>query len=261
MTHYYREPYPYVRQKVAVIGARNSAAKAALDCYRHGAQVTLIVRSPALSDKIKYWIKPDLENRIAEGSIRAFFSTTIDEIRESSIALRTPDGPVDIENDWVLAMTGYHPDYGFLEALDIDIADDAYRTPVVRPGHVRNAAVPACTSQEPSAAGTRPAAGSSRTAATTRGRSSSTSRTAGPNGCRSSGSTGRPKSKRRPSGDWRALRTRETNLFALASQPRPVNTRTSVRSVGSVPVVGRRRRQSAGARDRYARSGAARTTR
>ena len=133
VTHYYREPYPYVRQKVAVIGARNSAAKAALDCYRHGAAVTLIVRSPALSDKIKYWIKPDLENRIAEGSIRAFFSTTIDEIRESSIALRTPDGPVDIENDWVLAMTGYHPDYGFLEALEIDIADDAYRTPVVDP--------------------------------------------------------------------------------------------------------------------------------
>jgi thioredoxin reductase (NADPH) len=133
VTHYYREPYPYVRQKVAVIGARNSAAKAALDCYRHGASVTLIVRSPSLSDKIKYWIKPDLENRIAEGSIRAFFSTTIEEIRESSIALRTPDGPVEIENDWVLAMTGYHPDYGFLEALEIEIADDAYRTPVVDP--------------------------------------------------------------------------------------------------------------------------------
>ena len=122
VTHYYREPYPYVRQKVAVIGARNSAAKAALDCYRHGASVTLIVRSPSLSDKIKYWIKPDLENRIAEGSIRAFFSTTIEEIRESSIALRTPDGAVEIENDWVLAMTGYHPDYGFLEALEIEIA-------------------------------------------------------------------------------------------------------------------------------------------
>jgi thioredoxin reductase (NADPH) len=131
VTHYYREPYPYVRQRVAVIGARNSAAKAALDCHRHGASVTLIVRSAALSEKIKYWIKPDLENRIAEGSIRAFFGTTVQEIRESSIVLRTPGGRVVIDNDWVLAMTGYHPDYDFLEGLHIQIADDVYRTPVV----------------------------------------------------------------------------------------------------------------------------------
>jgi thioredoxin reductase (NADPH) len=130
VTHYYREPYPYVRQKVAIIGARNSAAKAALDCHRHGAAVSLIVRSPALSEKIKYWIKPDLENRIKEGSIRAYFETTVEEIRPSSISLRTPDGVIDIENDWVLAMTGYHPDYEFLEGLGIDIADDVYRTPV-----------------------------------------------------------------------------------------------------------------------------------
>jgi thioredoxin reductase (NADPH) len=133
VTHYYREPYPYVRQKVAVIGARNSAAKAALDCHRHGASVTLIVRSAVLSDKIKYWIKPDLENRIKEGSIRAYFGTTVEAIRESSVALRTPDGPVEIDNDWVLAMTGYHPDYTFLEGLAIDIADDVYRTPVFDP--------------------------------------------------------------------------------------------------------------------------------
>jgi thioredoxin reductase (NADPH) len=130
VTHYYREPYPYVRQKVAVIGARNSAAKAALDCYRHGAQVTLVVRSATLSDKIKYWIKPDLENRIAEGSIQALFNTSVREIRESSIVLATPDGVREIENDWVLAMTGYQPDYGFLESLGIGFADDAYRTPL-----------------------------------------------------------------------------------------------------------------------------------
>jgi len=131
VTHYYREPYPYVRQKVAVVGARNSAAKAALDCHRHGASVTLIVRSAALSDKIKYWIRPDLENRIAEGSIRACFGTTIETIRERSLTLRTPEGPLEIDNDWVLAMTGYHPDYGFLDALGIDIGDDPYRTPVL----------------------------------------------------------------------------------------------------------------------------------
>ena len=134
VTHYYREPYAYVRQKVAVIGARNSAAKAALDCYRHGAEVTLIVRGPVLSDKIKYWIKPDLENRIKEGSIRAFFNTTVAAIHEASIELQTSQGRTTIANEWVLAMTGYHPDYGFLEgALQIAIADDRARTPVFDP--------------------------------------------------------------------------------------------------------------------------------
>jgi thioredoxin reductase (NADPH) len=130
VTHYYREPFQYVRQRVAVIGARNSAAKAALDCYRHGADVTLVVRSPALSEKIKYWIKPDLENRIKEGSIRAFLGTSVEEIRESTIVLGTPDGVREIANDWVLAMTGYHPDFAFLERLGIAFADDQYRTPV-----------------------------------------------------------------------------------------------------------------------------------
>jgi thioredoxin reductase (NADPH) len=131
VTHYYREPYGYVRQQVAVIGAKNSAAKAALDCYRHGAQVTLVVRAPALSDKIKYWIKPDLENRIRDGSIRAYFDTAVDAISEGSLVLRTRGGLEEIPNDWVLAMTGYRPDYAFLEALEIGIADDANRTPLV----------------------------------------------------------------------------------------------------------------------------------
>jgi thioredoxin reductase (NADPH) len=130
VTHYYREPYPYVRQKVAVIGAKNSSAKAALDCYRHGAAVTLIVRGAALSDKIKYWIRPDLENRIKDGSIRAFYSTTVEEIRESSLVIRTPDGVQELPNDWVLALTGYHPDYEFLEQLGIRFANDPYRTPI-----------------------------------------------------------------------------------------------------------------------------------
>lgn len=130
VTHYYREPYAYVRQKVAVIGARNSAAKAALDCYRHGAEVTLIVRSAALSDKVKYWIKPDLENRIKEGSIRGHFNTTVEEVRPSSLVLRTAEGRLEIDNDWVLAMTGYRPDYRFLEGLKLTIRDDPSRTPV-----------------------------------------------------------------------------------------------------------------------------------
>ncbi len=129
VTHYYREPYPYVHQKVAIIGAKNSAAKAALDCYRHGAQVTLIVRSDVLSDKIKYWIKPDLENRIKEGSIKALFNTAVQEIRESSILVSTPDGTREIENDWVIATTGYHPDFELLETIGLEFKDDGYRTP------------------------------------------------------------------------------------------------------------------------------------
>jgi thioredoxin reductase (NADPH) len=129
VTHYYREPYAYARQAVAVIGAKNSAAKAALDCHRHGAEVTLIVRGAALSDKVKYWIRPDLENRIAEGSIHARFRTAVAGIRERTIVVDSPDGREEIPNDWVLALTGYHPDYSFLEGLGIRIEEDAFRTP------------------------------------------------------------------------------------------------------------------------------------
>ena len=130
VTHYYREPYPYVRQKVAIIGAKNSAAKAALDCYRHGAQVTMIVRSDVLSDKIKYWIKPDLENRIKDGSIKVLFNTAVQEIRESSIVVAAPEGIREIDNDWVIATTGYQPDFGFLEAIGLEFKNDGFRTPV-----------------------------------------------------------------------------------------------------------------------------------
>lgn len=130
VTHYYREPFPYIRQRVAVIGAKNSAAKAALDCYRHGAEVTLIVRSAGIGETVKYWIRPDLENRIKEGSIRAYFNTRVEEIRPASLVIQTPDGIREIENDWVLAMTGYQPDFPFLEALGLTFADDGFRTPV-----------------------------------------------------------------------------------------------------------------------------------
>ena len=133
VTHYYREPYQYVGQRVAVIGARNSAAKAALDCYRHGADVTLVVRGAALADTVKYWIRPDLENRIREGSIRAHFSTVIEEIRPSSLVLRDPVGTREIDNDWVLAMTGYRPDFQFLESIGITFAEDGFRTPEYDP--------------------------------------------------------------------------------------------------------------------------------
>ncbi len=130
VTHYYKEAYPYFRQRVAVIGARNSAAKAALDCCRHGARVTLLVRGPELSNRIKYWIKPDLENRIKQDAIAARFETVVREIRESSLIVEGPDGLDEIGNDYVLALTGYRPDYSFLEAVGIEIATDAWNTPI-----------------------------------------------------------------------------------------------------------------------------------
>ena len=130
VTHYYREPYPFAGQKVAVVGAKNSAAKAALDCYRHGAQVVMIVRSATLSTSIKYWIRPDLENRIKEGSVRALFNTSVQEIRDGMLLVQSGGTVQEIPNDWVLAMTGYHPDFSFLERLGITFADDRYRPPL-----------------------------------------------------------------------------------------------------------------------------------
>lgn len=131
VTHYYKEPYPYSGQDVAVVGAKNSAAKAALECHRHGARVTLVVRGPGVSDSVKYWIKPDLENRIKEGSIQAYFNTTVEAIEPTQIRLNTPDGPVTLANNFVLAMTGYRPDYAFLETLSIDTDEDEACTPVL----------------------------------------------------------------------------------------------------------------------------------
>lgn len=133
VVHYYKEAYPYIGQRVAVVGGKNSAAKAALDCYRNGAEVTLIHRGPSLSDRVKYWLRPDLENRIREGSIHAFFGTSITAIDPGSLQLQTPEGRRTIANDFVLAMTGYRPNYPFLEALGLPIADDAARTPLFDP--------------------------------------------------------------------------------------------------------------------------------
>lgn len=131
VTHYFREPYPYARQRVTVVGAKNSAAKAALQCYRHGARVTMLVRGPELSPKIKYWIRPDLENRIAEGSITAFFGAHVESIEPGVVHARRPQGPFDVDADWVLAMTGYRPDYPLLETLGVAVGDDEAMTPLV----------------------------------------------------------------------------------------------------------------------------------
>ncbi len=132
VSHYYKEPYPFSGQKLAIIGAKNSAALAALDCLRHGAEVTLVIRGPEVGPSVKYWIRPNLINRIEDGSITAYFNTTIKEIRPASLLLDTPEGEREIANDWTLALTGYRPNYALLERLGIAFEGPA-RKPVYDP--------------------------------------------------------------------------------------------------------------------------------
>ncbi len=122
--HYYDDPHPYVGQKVLVIGAANSACDAALETWQKGAEVTMAVRGDAISPRVKYWIKPNIENRIKEGSITAYFHTRVVEIRPREVVLEGPDGPFTIENDFVLAMTGYQPNFDLLQRLGLEIPQD-----------------------------------------------------------------------------------------------------------------------------------------
>lgn len=124
VSHYYKDPHYYAHQKVAVIGASNSAVDAALECYRKGADVTMIVRSEAINKRVKYWVKPDIENRIAEGNIKAYFNSSVDEIFEDKLIISTPDGKIELLNDYVLALTGYEPDFSFLKKINIRLADN-----------------------------------------------------------------------------------------------------------------------------------------
>jgi len=117
--HYYQDPHPYFDMDVAVIGGKNSAAIAALELWRHGARVTLIHRGEAMHKHVKYWIKPDIENRIKNGEIKAYFSTKVSEITPDAVVVDTPTGRETIANDFVFAMTGYHPDFTFLERLGV----------------------------------------------------------------------------------------------------------------------------------------------
>ncbi|MHC2993777.1 hypothetical protein OB13_20155 [Pontibacter sp. HJ8] len=126
--HYYYDPHYYYKQKVLVVGANNSSADVALETWRKGADVTMVVRETELG-RIKYWTKPDLENRIAEGCIKAYFQSTIKEIRPDEVDIQTPDGIITLKNDYVMAMTGYQPNFAFLEKIGIRLSDDLYRHP------------------------------------------------------------------------------------------------------------------------------------
>ncbi len=127
--HYYDSVHPYVGQEVLVIGARNSAAQVALELWQKGAKVTMAVRGHEISSKVKYWIKPNLENRIKEGSIPAYFNTTVQAIYPDRVVLSTPDGEKYIPNNFVLAMTGYRPNYDFLRTIGIKILEGEQQKP------------------------------------------------------------------------------------------------------------------------------------
>ena len=130
VTHYYQDPHFYAFQKVLVVGASNSAVDAALETYRKGAHVTMVIRDKQVGERVKYWVRPDIVNRINEGSIKAYFNATIAAIREKEVDINTPEGIVTIENDWVIAMTGYQPDLSFLEKIGITLSEDEKRTPL-----------------------------------------------------------------------------------------------------------------------------------
>jgi thioredoxin reductase (NADPH) len=130
--HYYREPHPYFDNDVLVIGGKNSAAISALDLWRHGARVTLVHRGARMHSHVKYWILPDIENRIKSGEITAYFNSTVSEIAADFVVLNTPDGEINIKNDFVFALTGYHPDYEFLRSIGIELSAEQCR-PVCDP--------------------------------------------------------------------------------------------------------------------------------
>ncbi|RKR05313.1 thioredoxin reductase (NADPH) [Flavobacterium sp. 90] len=131
--HYYKEAHEYAFRNVLVVGANNSSVDAALECWRKGANVTMVIRKNEINSRVKYWVKPDIENRIAEGSIKAYFESNITEIRENEVEIATPNGKITIKNDFVLALTGYKPDLTFLEKMGIKLSEDEQKTPTYNP--------------------------------------------------------------------------------------------------------------------------------
>ena len=134
VTHYYKEPHPYFGMDIVVIGAANSAVDVALETYRKGAKsVTLVIREKEVGKNVKYWARPDIINRIEEGSIKAYFESSLTEIKPSSVSIQTPTKEIEIKNDFVLAMTGYQPNFSLLESLGVEFHEDEYRTPKYDP--------------------------------------------------------------------------------------------------------------------------------
>lgn len=131
--HYYKEAHEYAFRNVLVVGANNSSVDAALECWRKGANVTMVIRKNEINNRVKYWAKPDIENRIEEGSIKAYFQSNITEIKENKVEIETPNGKLTIENDFVLALTGYKPDLNFLKKIGIELSNDELKIPTYNP--------------------------------------------------------------------------------------------------------------------------------
>lgn len=129
VSHYYKEAHPYALQNVAIVGASNSSVDAALEIWRKGGHVTMIVRGNGIGERVKYWVRPDIINRIEEGSIKAYFKAEITEINDASITITSPEGKQTIPNDYVLALIGYRPDFTFLKQLGISLSDDDKKRP------------------------------------------------------------------------------------------------------------------------------------
>lgn len=129
VTHYYKDPHFYAFQNVIVIGANNSAVDAALETWRKGAHVTMIIQNEEIGSRVKYWARPDIINRIEEGSIKAYYNSNVISIDPSSVTINTPNGVVELSNDWVIAATGYQPNLSFLETIGIQLANDASKKP------------------------------------------------------------------------------------------------------------------------------------
>jgi len=127
--HYYKEPHFYAMQKLMVVGANNSAVDAALESFRKGAEVTMVIKGAEIGKRVKYWVRPDIINRIEEGSIKAFYHSQLLAIRDKEVDIQTPDGKITIPNDYVLLMTGYQPNFAFLEKLGIELSADEKRYP------------------------------------------------------------------------------------------------------------------------------------
>jgi len=129
VAHYYKDPHFYAGQKVAVVGASNSAIDAALECWRKGAEVTLIIRGKSVGDRVKYWVRPDVINRIEEGSIKAYYNANITQITATTLDIKTDQEEITIDNDFVLALIGYRPNFTFLEKMGIRLSDNEKRIP------------------------------------------------------------------------------------------------------------------------------------
>jgi putative YpdA family bacillithiol system oxidoreductase len=133
VTHYYKEAHAYAMQNVIVVGASNSSVDAALEIWRKGGHVTMVIRDSQIGERVKYWVRPDIINRIAEGSIKAYFNSEIKEIKETEVIIKTPEGIQTVPNDFVLALTGYRPNFNFLEAAGVTLSQDDLRKPFYNP--------------------------------------------------------------------------------------------------------------------------------